>query len=371
MQSNKKLISNNSEIALPDIDSLCQNSIELIHYAQHIVVKQVNLVQLMTFYSLGKWIVEKQQNGKSRAKYGQQVILRLSDSLTKHFGRGFSVDNLENMRKFYLVYKDRISENLFRKFALEKSETASRILEKEMPFQLSFSHYLILCKIENDKERQFYENESIVSGWSVKQLQRQRGSSLYERLLLSMDKDQIMKVANEKTIPSMLSEKIKDPYILEFLGLHEQPDYTENELESRIINHIQDFLMEMGKGFTFVGRQVRFTFDEEHFRVDLVLYNRLLRCFVLIDLKVGKLKHQDLGQMQMYVNYYDRFEKTEDENPTIGILLCSEKSDKMVELTLPKDSNIYASKYELYLPDKKLLQKKLQEWIDEAEEVNS
>ena len=158
---------------------------------------------------------------------------------------------------------------------------------------------------------------------------------------------------------------VKDPYILEFLGIPEKAEYSETELETRIINHLQEFIMELGKGFTFVARQKRFTFDEDSFRVDLVMYNRLLRCFVLFDLKTNKLKHQDLGQMQMYVNYYDRFEKSEDETPTIGILLCSDKNDAMVELTLPKDSNIYASKYELYLPDKKLLQKKLEQWMEE------
>lgn len=174
-----------------------------------------------------------------------------------------------------------------------------------------------------------------------------------------------MELSRKGQVIERVSDVVKDPYILEFLGLEEKPGYSESELESRIIDQLQEFLMEMGKGFTFVGRQVRFTFDEEHFKVDLVLYNRLLRCFVIVDLKIGKLKHQDLGQMQMYVNYYDRYEKSEDENPTIGILLCNEKSESMVELTLPKDSNIYASKYELYLPDKKLLQDKLIEWLEE------
>lgn len=187
----------------------------------------------------------------------------------------------------------------------------------------------------------------------------------YERLALSIEKDRVLELSRKGQLMERTSDAVKDPYILEFLGLEEKPEYSESELESRIIDHLQEFLMEMGKGFTFVGRQVRFTFDEEHFKVDLVLYNRLLRCFVVVDLKIGKLKHQDLGQMQMYVNYYDRYEKTEDENPTIGILLCNDKSDRMVELTLPKDSNIYASKYELYLPDKKLLQEKLIEWLEE------
>lgn len=322
---------------------------------------------MLTNYTLGRWIVEEQQNGANRAKYGQKVIQRLSTSLTKQFGRGYSVDNLENMRKFYIAYRDRISETLFRKFAMEKSETLSRILE-ESPFQLSFSHYLILSRIDDDQERLFYEREAVTCNWSVKQLQRQHGSSLYERLLLSTDKNKLMGYKRENNLPATISANVKDPYVLEFLGLHEQPDYTESDLEKRIIDHLQEFLMEMGKGFTFVGRQVRFTFDEDHFRVDLVLYNRLLRCFVLVDLKTGKLKHQDLGQMQMYVNYYDRYEKTDDENPTIGILLCSEKNDNMVTLTLPKDANIYAAKYELYLPDKKLLQQKLEQWLDEEGE---
>ena len=347
------------------LDKLCQDSIELVEYARRIAASQINLVQLMTFYSIGKWIVEVQQQGEKRAKYGKQVIKKLSESLTARFGRGFSVDNLENMRKFYITFKSRISETLFRKFTVEKSETLSRILEEELPFQLSFSHYLILCRIQDDSERHFYEMEAVKAKWSVKVLGRQYGSSLYERLLVSKDKEQVLRLAQKGQVINAPSDAIKDPYVLEFLGLKEENSYSEDDLESRIIDHLQEFLMEMGTGFTFVGRQVRFTFEEDHFRVDLVLYNRLLRCFVLIDLKTEKLRHQDLGQMQMYVNYYDRYEKTEDENPTIGILLCKEKNDAVVELTLPKDSNIYASKYELYLPDKKILQQKLKEWIAE------
>ena len=347
------------------LDKLCQDSIELVEYARRIAASQINLEQLMTFYSIGKWIVEVQQQGEKRAKYGKQVIKKLSESLTARFGRGFSVDNLENMRKFYITFKNRISETLFRKFTVEKSETLSRILEEELPFQLSFSHYLILCRIQDDSERHFYEMEAVKAKWSVKVLGRQYGSSLYERLLVSKDKEQVLRLAQKGQVINAPSDAIKDPYVLEFLGLKEENSYSEDDLESRIIDHLQEFLMEMGTGFTFVGRQVRFTFEEDHFRVDLVLYNRLLRCFVLIDLKTEKLRHQDLGQMQMYVNYYDRYEKTEDENPTIGILLCKEKNDAVVELTLPKDSNIYASKYELYLPDKKILQQKLKEWIAE------
>ncbi len=363
----KHLIPVNNDLVEPAIDILCRNSIELVRYARHIAVKQVNLVQIMTFYSLGRWIVEEQQKGKSRAQYGKQIIKNLSEALTRQFGKGFSVDTLENARKFYLIYHDRISEPVFRKFAIEKSEPVVRNSEDTL-FKLSWTHYLILMRIRDDQERLFYEREAVARNWGKRELSRQYASSLYERLLLSTDKGKIQNIAKKGEIPDDLSFRVKDPYVLEFLGLHEQPEYSENDLESRIIDHLQEFLMEMGKGFTFVGRQVRFTFDEEHFRVDLVLYNRLLRCFVLIDLKTEKLKHQDLGQMQMYVNYYDRYERTTEENPTIGILLCSDKNDNMVELTLPEDTNIYASKYELYMPDKKLLQKKLKEWIAEETE---
>ena len=281
------------------------------------------------------------------------------------------------MRKFFLVYQDRISETVSRKLIEGKSETTSRKLTDEKyekpsrisddhrPFMLTYSHYLLLCRIEDGNERSFYETEAANEGWTLKELRRQIDSALYQRLALSRDKDGIMRLAQEGQTVEKSADIIKDPYILEFLGLEEQERYSETELETAIIDHIQKFLLEMGKGFTFVGRQVRFTFDEEHYKVDLVLYNRLLRCFVVIDLKIGKVKHQDIGQMQMYVNYYDRYEKTEDESPTIGILLCNDKNDKMVRLTLPEDSNIYASKYQLYLPDKELLEKKLSEWLEE------
>lgn len=221
-------------------------------------------------------------------------------------------------------------------------------------------------RMEDETERQFYETESIKNGWSLPELKRQFGSALFERIALSTDKDQVKQLALKGQVVNNASNVVKDPYVLEFLGLEEKSKYSETELENRILDNLQKFLLELGTGFTFVARQKRFTFDEEHFRVDLVFYNRLLKCFVLFDLKIGELKHQDLGQMQMYVNYYDRYEKTEDENPTIGILLCNEKKDALVELTLPKDSNIFASKYQLYLPDKKILKEKLKEWLEDA-----
>lgn len=353
-----------------ETDILTEKIENLIEESRKRVVTQVNSAMVRTYYEIGRAIVENEQDGKVRASYGKGLLKELSQRLNAKFGKGFSVDNLENMRKFYLSYSNIKSETVSRISESEKSETMSGISGGQMQktyaeFTLSWSHYLFLMRIENIDVRHFYEIESYNNNWSLRELKRQFDSALYERLALSIEKDRVMELSRKGQVIECASDVVKDPYILEFLGLKENPAYSESELESRIIDHLQEFLMEMGKGFTFVGRQVRFTFDEEHFKVDLVLYNRLLRCFVLIDLKIGKLKHQDLGQMQMYVNYYDRYEKSEDENPTIGILLCNEKSESMVELTLPKDSNIYASKYELYLPDKKLLQDKLIEWLEE------
>lgn len=221
-------------------------------------------------------------------------------------------------------------------------------------------------RINNVDERHFYEIESVKNDWSLSELKRQYDSFLYERIALSTDKDKVYRLALEGHKPETAKDTVKDPYVLEFLGLPELPEYSENELESRIIDHLQQFLLELGTGFAFMGRQVRFTFDEEHFMVDLVFYNRLLRCFVLFDLKIGELKHQDIGQMQMYVNYYDRKVKLADENPSIGIILCKDKKNAVVEMTLPEDnSQIFASKYETVLPSKEDLQRLLEEQMAE------
>ena len=313
---------------------------ELLIQARKQVYNQVNSIMTKTYFEIGKRIVEEEQKGKSRAKYGKELLKNLSIELTKEFGKGFSVDNLENMRRFYLVYS--------------KSETVSR------KFELSWSHYIFLSRISNEDERNFYEIESIKNNWSLRELKRQFDSALFERLSLSKDKVQIKNLSKQGQIIEKAQDIIKEPYVLEFLGFEEKNYYSENELEQKLIDKLEYFLLELGKGFTFVARQKRFTFDEEHFRVDLVFYNRFLKCFVLIDLKIGKLKHQDLGQMMMYVNYFDRYEKTEDENPTIGIILCKDKNETLVELTLPKDSKIFASKYQTILPDKKELQKLLE-----------
>ena len=231
---------------------------------------------------------------------------------------------------------------------------------------MSWSHYLKLMRIGNIDERHFYEIESVKNDWSLAELKRQYGSSLYEHLALSTNKDKVYRLALEGQKVEAAEDVVKDPYVLEFLGLKEMPEYSESELESRIIDHLQQFLLELGTGFAFIGRQVRFTFDEEHFMVDLVFYNRLLRCFVLFDLKIGELKHQDIGQMQMYVHYYDRKVKLPDENPTIGIILCSDKNNAVVEMTLPEDNTqIFASKYETVLPSKEALQKLLEEQLSD------
>lgn len=358
-----------SSIYLPEDDTelqkLCTESVELIHYAKNLVVKHINTVQIMTYYSLGRWIVETQQKGEKRAKYGDEVIKRLSERLQAEFGRGFAEGSLKYARKFYITYANRISETLFSLFAIEKSQTVFDFFEKEHPFIVSWSHYILLMRIENEAERRFYEIESAKEGWSVRTLQRQYNSSLYERLALSRDKKDVLRLATEGNVITKPSDIIKQSTVLEFLGMEEKSKYSETDLETALIDKLQKFLLELGKGFLFEARQKRFTYGEDNYYVDLVLYNRLLRCYVLVDLKVDKLTHQDLGQMQMYVNYYDRYEKTEDENPTVGILLCKEKNNALVEITLPKDANIYASEYKLYLPDKKLLQQKLNEWFEE------
>lgn len=306
---------------------------DLLHNARQNIISNINSTMTKTYFLIGKRIVEEEQDGNKRAEYGKNLIKMLSEKLTKEFGKGFSETNLEQMRKFFKVYG------------------IPQTLSEEFQFNLSWSHYLILMRIKDINARNFYEIEAFENNWSLRELKRQVNSSLYERLVLSKDKEKVKELAVKGQIIEKAQDVIKDPYILEFLGLDEKSDYSENKLETEIINKLEMFLLELGKGFTFVGRQVRFTFDERHFRVDLVFYNRLLKCFVLIDLKIGEVTHQDLGQMQMYVNYYDRYVKLPDENDTIGIIICKDKNDTLVKLTLPKDNNqIFASRYTTILP---------------------
>lgn len=324
----------------------------------------VNLSMVYAYFEIGRMIVEEEQHGANRAAYGTQLLKELSAYLTGIYGKGFSVTNLKQMRQFYLAYaNDQIGQILSDQFENLPAVSTGR------KFYLSWSHYLKLMRIDNIEERHFYEIESVKNDWSLSELKRQYNSSLYERLALSTDKDKIYRLAMEGQTVEASKDAVKDPYVLEFLGLPELPSYSETELERRIIDHLQQFLLELGTGFAFVGRQERFTFDEEHFMVDLVFYNRLLRCLVLFDLKIGELKHQDIGQMQMYVHYYDRKVKLPDENPTIGIILCRDKNNAVVEMTLPENnSQIFASKYETVLPSKEALQKLLQEQITDEDE---
>ena len=337
--------------------SFLENVSEVLAQARKNAKTAVNLAMVYAYYEIGRMIVEEEQHGQNRATYGKQILQELSKYLNEKFGKGFSTTNLKQMRQFYTVYsQDQISQTLSDQFKNLPAVSTGR------KFYLSWSHYLKLMRIENINERHFYEIESIKNDWSLAELKRQYGSSLYERLALSTDKDKVYRLALEGQKIETAEDAVKDPYVLEFLGLKELPEYSESELESRIIDHLQQFLLELGTGFAFIGRQVRFSFDEEHFMVDLVFYNRLLRCFVLFDLKIGELKHQDIGQMQMYVHYYDRKVKLPDENPTIGIILCSDKNNAVVEMTLPEDNTqIFASKYETVLPSKEALQKLLEE----------
>jgi predicted nuclease of restriction endonuclease-like (RecB) superfamily len=320
----------------------------LLKEARKNVVQTVNKTMVYTYLEIGRMIIEEEQNGKERADYGKRILKELSKRLNSEFGKGFSVTNLQQMKNFYAVYGKQ--QTVSAKFDIA--------IDKNIDFKLSWSHYLFLMRIENVEERKFYEIETIENNWSLRELRRQFDTSLYERLALSRDKKAIKELAEKGQIIEKAKDSLKDPYILEFIGLPENEKYSESELEQKIIDKLEHFLLELGKGFTFVGRQVRFTFDEEHFRVDLVFYNRLLQCFVVIDLKIGKLTHQDLGQMQMYVNYYDRFVKLPTENKTIGIILCKDKKDTLVEITLPENNEqIFASKYQTVLPSKKELKK--------------
>lgn len=308
---------------------------ELLIEARKSVVRQVNTTMLTTYYEIGRRIVEQEQQGKEDAGYGEYILVRLSESLSGSFGKGFSKRNLELMRQFYLTY---------------------RIAKSPISQSLSWTHYIRLMRISDPDERSFYEIEAAENNWSVRELNRQFDSALYQRLALSRDKDAVKQLATKGQIVEKPQDILKDPYVLEFTGLPELPQYSESKLEQRLIDELQSFLLELGKGFSFVGRQQRITIDEDHYFVDLVFYNRFLRSFVLVDLKIGQLKHQDLGQMQMYVHYYDRFVKLPDENKTVGIILCRDKKDALVEITLPDETNpIFASKYQTVLPNKEEL----------------
>lgn len=343
--------------------------VELLQNARQQVLRTINTTMVCTYFEIGRMIVEEEQNGKERAEYGKQLLKGLSEQLTNEFGKGFSLRNLEQIRKFYMTYsksdsltrilKIQIPQSLAAEFESLKAQSVTADFNKSdyqklsSFFKLTFTHYVFLMRIDDEKQRRFYEIESEKCNWSVRELKRQYDSALYTRLALSRDKEGILKLSEKGQVIEKPKDIIKDPYILEFLGLPELHQYSESELEEEIVNKLEHFLLELGHGFTFVARQNRITFDDKHFRIDLVFYNRILKCFVLIDLKIGELKHQDLGQMQMYVNYYDREMRLEDENKTIGIVLCQNKSDLVVEYTLPENNEqLFASKYKTILPSR-------------------
>ena len=320
---NSKLISNDKEF-----NYVFDNIKDLIINSRNKVYQAVNTEMLNLYWNIGKIIMEIQQ-GDERASYGDAVLDRLSQKLTDEFGKGFSKRNLERMRKFYIYFP----------------------IATTVSSQLSWSHYLELIKIDEEPKRKFYLNECINSRWSVRELQRQRTSLLYERLTMSADKEKVLELSEKGQILNTSKDLVKDPFVLEFLDIKENTNYLESDLEKNLLEHLKEFLLELGKGFSFIGSQVRITLDGEHFYPDLVFYNRLSKCFVIIDLKIGKVTHQDIGQMQMYVNYYDREIKSEDENKTIGILLSTNKSETIVKYTLPLDNNtIFSSEYKLHMP---------------------
>ena len=309
----------------------------ILNMARNKVYKTANFAMVEAYWNIGKSIIEE-QGGNEKAEYGTGLLKELSKQMTQDFGKGFTVTNLKYMRQFYLMFPN------------------SHALRDE----LSWTHYRLLIKVENDNARDFYMQEAAKSQWSTRQLERQINSFFYERLLSSKNKKQVADEIQTLEPAKKPEDIIRDPYVLEFLGLSSNDDFYESDLEQALITHLQKFLLELGRGFSFVARQKQITFDGRHFRIDLVFYNYVLKCFVLIDLKVGDLTHQDLGQMQMYVHYYERELMNEGDNPPIGIVLCADKSESVVKYTLPeKETQIFASKYKLYLPSEEELLREL------------
>lgn len=331
-------------------------------------IRSVNSAHVCANWLIGKQIVEAEQGGEQRATYGKALLKSLSQQLTDEYGSGFSVSALQYMRAFFLAYP-----------TLMEIQHAARVISvgvttpvQEADWQpgklhtgLSWTHYRILLKIERQEARQFYEIETIRNGWSARQLERQISSLLFDRLLKSRDKEGVIQLANQGLLVTRPLDVIKDPYVLEFLDLPEAPQWQESQLEQALLSQLQDFLLELGSGFAFVGRQVRLTLDGDHFYPDMVFYHVKLKCYVVIDLKLGKLNHADLGQMQLYVNYYDHDIANADDNPTIGLILCSEKNDAVVRYVLgDHNQQIFASRYQLHLPTEEQLQQELRRELD-------
>lgn len=326
-----------------------EDSRKIINEARNNAVRSVDFCRVLMYWRLGRRIFEEEQQGKEKAEYGAYLITRLAHILEPEYGSGFSKRQLELSRQFYRVYP----------------------IANALRSQLNWTQYRTLIQIADAEKREYYELEAANNGWTARELERQKNSLLYERLLKSTDKEAVLAMARKERLPESPLDVVKDPMYLEFLGLEQKSHYYESELEEALITHLQDFLLELGNGFTFVARQKRFLIEDDEYKVDLVFYNRLLRCFVLIDLKTHKATHQDFGQLQMYVNYYDRKEKLPEENPTVGILLCTEKNDTAVKMTLPEDNKtIFASQYELYLPSSEQLVNEVEEAKLDFERIN-
>ena len=342
-------ISMNNELAYIKTDNLLSDARAIIENARTVAVRSVNFCRVQMYWQLGKRIFEEEQQGKARAEYGAYLVRTLAKDLEAEYGSGFGVRQLEQCRQFYRCYP----------------------IANALRSQLNWTQYRLLIQISDPDKRQYYELETINNAWSGRETERQIASQLYERLLLSNDKETLLAMARKERMPAAPTEIIKDPMILEFLGLERKPVYYEKDLERALIEHLQQFLLELGNGFTFVARQKRLLIEDDEYFADLVFYNRLLRCFVVIELKTHKITHQDLGQLQMYVNHFDRNEKLPDENPTIGILLCTAKNDAMVKMTLPENNNtILAHQYKLYLPSEEMLQQELDKLAQAQEKFN-
>lgn len=332
---------------IQDIQNLYKEVREIIASARQNAIRSVDFCRVQMYWNIGKRIFETEQKGKERAEYGSYLLKNLAKRLEPEYGSGFSVRQLELCRQFYRIYP--IANTLYS--------------------QLNWSQYKLLISISDEDKRAYYQLEAVNNCWTKREMERQINSQLYERLLLSNDKESVLAIARKERIPQQPQEIIKDPMVLEFLGLERKSSYYEKDLEQALITHLQNFLLELGNGFTFVARQKRILIEDDEFFVDLVFYNRLLRCFVVIELKTDKLTHQDLGQLQMYVNYFDRVEKNPDESPTIGILLCTAKNDTVVKMSLPEDnSSILASQYQLYLPTQDQLKTEVESLLRMAEE---
>ena len=367
----------NKKISTQTYHGLVDRIGEILALARSNVVRQINQTQVMAYWEIGREIVEFEQEGKARAEYGKELIVKLSEDMTEKFGRGFSEINLRNMRRFYLEFPLRIQQTLsvesqkpqtlsMKSREEEKSQTLSDESEKyetlSVKFQpiLSWSHYCELLKVEEPLARSFYEQEAVKSNWSIRELRRQINSMLFERLAYSKDTKAVMNMAEKGQVIEKPEDAIKDPYILEFLNLKEETSYTESQFEQAIIDKLQYFLLELGSGFSFVARQKRITIANRNYYIDMVFYNRILKCFVLIDLKTGELDHSDMGQMNFYLNYFRENEKSEDENDPIGLILCTGKDDVFARYVLGGVSNkIFASKYRLALPSEQELKLKL------------